>query len=1072
MREEIKNIQASLWISASAGTGKTKSLIDRILALLLQNVEPHKILCLTYTKAAASEMLTRLEVYVRKFHFMSDEALESELAALGFGKEHTKIAKCLYEKSLTLRWVQIKTIHSFCLDILKQFPIESGLLSSVTICADKDLEKITNEAYNKIFKDEFLLKADDLGELSRRCDCLKNLTHTGKTVEAIQKNLNLLKTFFAKHGDFDALYSEIFDVDPKFFSLSSEEVVQILMPEFFGENYAETFKSVAEKLDSEKKTDKDNAALLFEHIERPSICFINVFFTDKGEMRKKFCTKDLQKKLPFIVDELEELYQKTLLFLEKYKRIIAYKVNVAFFELAKEILESIEDSKRQLHCIDYDDVIKFSLNLLENIDWVMYKIDSQLEHVLVDEAQDTSPMQWEVIKKLTDEFFANYESEKTIFVVGDEKQSIFSFQGADVFSFKEMRNYLKKRSTESGQQFFDISLNKSYRTTGNILSFVDDIFSETFATTHIPNRDAKAGVVEIIDLFEDDEQESSESWSLQANSEQIVSARQKIAEYIANFIHETIDRHVFVPSRDRAACPEDFFILFKKRDLALVNQIRSLLKKFAIPAAEIDKIEFTKELIIQDLLAIASFALLPLDDLACARVLKTPLFDFSEEDLFEACVGRADSSLYDYILSEPRYLKYNLSLLSDLIQNVYSMSAYNFFMSLLAGERQEKFIERLGPQILDVIEEFLNLVNNFEQNSIPSVANFLDWFHSTSQEKKRTFLENDKVRFSTVHSSKGLQAPFVILADATSWDSKLTEMILKDTDDILFYNTSSGISPEKILNLKKEYKKRNLDEYYRLLYVALTRAEDFVYIIGSRGMRKEDAKTGVRLPVNPPKDCWYSFIDENVKNSNFVKATFNETISLKRIGAYDYDNSEIKAPLVPEPFVMPPWFFEKIPDSENKISEVEIEDNEQITFGNYVHLLFSELPKHRSQKFQSLADDFASAFPLTDEAVTLAQGEIFRILRNPDFSFIFDERSQAEVAFYFEGKEGRIDRIAYKGDEMWIIDFKTGEPQRSVPRKYIEQLKFYRRAASFCMNVSRIQTAILWTKSAGLVLVP
>lgn len=1068
MREEIKNIQASLWISASAGTGKTKSLIDRILALLLQNVEPHKILCLTYTKAAASEMLTRLEVYVRKFHFMSDEALESELAALGFGKEHTKIAKCLYEKSLTLRWVQIKTIHSFCLDILKQFPIESGLLSSVTICADKDLEKITNEAYNKIFKDEFLLKADDLGELSRRCDCLKILSaHTGKMLEAIQKNLNLLKTFFAKYSDFDALYSEIFDVDPKFFSLPLEEVVQILMPEVFGENYAETFKSVAEKLDSEKKTDKNKAALLFEHIERPSICFINVFFTDKGEKRKNFCTSLLQKKFPFIVDELEELYQKTLLFLEKYKRIIAYKVNVAFFELAKEILESIEDSKRELHCIDYDDVIKFSLNLLENIDWVMYKIDSQLEHVLVDEAQDTSPLQWEVIKKLTDEFFANYASEKTIFVVGDEKQSIFSFQGADVFSFREMKNYFKKRSTESGQQFFDISLNKSYRTTGNILSFVDDIFSETFDTTHVPHRAADAGVVEIIDLFEGDEQESFLSWEAQATLQQTVSAKQKIAEYIANFIHETIDGHVFVPSKGRAACPEDFFILFKKRDLALVNQIRSLLKKFAIPVAEIDKIEFTKELIIQDLLAIASFALLPLDDLACARVLKTPLFDFSEEDLFEACVGRADSSLYDYILSEPRYLKYNLSLLSDLIQNVYSMSAYNFFMSLLAGERQEKFIERLGPQILDVIEEFLNLVNNFEQNSIPSVANFLDWFHSTSQEEKRTFLENDKVRFSTVHSSKGLQAPFVILADATSWDSKLTEMILKDSDDILFYNTSREISPEKILNLKKEYKKRNLDEYYRLLYVALTRAEDFVYIIGSRGVRK-NAKTGV---CQPPADCWYSFIDENVKNSNFVKTTFNETISLKRIGTYDYDNSEIKASLVSEPFVMPSWFFEKIPDSENIISETEAEDTQQIIFGNYVHLLFSELPKHRSENFQSLADDFACTFALTNDEVAFAQEEVFRILKNPAFSFIFDERSQGEVSLYFEGREGRIDRIAYRGDEMWIIDFKTGEPQLPVPEKYIEQLGFYKRAAASCVSASTIQTAILWTRSAELVLV-
>lgn len=1060
MLDEVKNIKASLWISASAGTGKTKNLIDRILALLLKNVEPSNILCLTYTKVAALEMLTRLDSYIKTIHSMSDDALCNELISIGFDGKYIPVARSLYEKSLSLKWVQIKTIHSFCYDILKQFPIEAGFLFGIKICDDIKKKMIIKEAVNKIYDNKFLFDAENFEELKKRYKNLEVVADVSPDfLNIMNQNLDLLKKFVSKNHDFSRLYSEIFCIKKELLDFSYEKLDEELILEIF-EDFRSIFLELAQKLSYGSKKDIEKAEILRRNAEHPSSSFTKAFLTKDGAKLKNLCTKKVLEKFPDLDIMLDNVASKALDFLELRNRVIFSKFNIAFFELIKEMLKNVDDLKLAKRFIDFDDVITFTLELLDNINWVMYKIDTHLEHVLVDEAQDTSSLQWEVIKKITDEFFSNYKSGKTIFVVGDEKQSIFSFQGADVTLFRRMHDYFKFRSEASGQKFFDIVLNKSFRTSGNILSFVDDVFGDTFKDNfHISNRDLDAGVIEIIDLFKSDEEEEVFSWAERANLHEETSADQKVAQYIADLIYNIIQKKVFVPSRNRNAEPQDFFILFKQRDLEMMNQISFLLKNYNIPAAEIDKIIFSNELIVEDFLAIAKFSLFPFDDLMCARVLKTPIVGFLEDDLMIACVNRKDQSLYEYISNDKILMKkYNLEILDEFIKNSHSMSAYDFFMFVLKDKT--KFLKRLGKQILEVIEEFLSLVLDFEKNNLTSLSAFLSWFDSIQHEGKRESLENNKVVFSTVHSSKGREAPFVILADTTSWDNSLHDVkILKNEDEFLFYNIRSECSPKKILELKEIYKQKALDEYYRLLYVALTRAEDFLYIIG------EDKKRS--------QNSWYDFINSHLISEKFLeaKSDIDKKTSIKRMGEYKYVDSISLKPEETKITELPCWFFQKILDDENKIREKPSPSTVDIDYGNYVHVLLSELYKYDENFYQEIAEDLFVEFELSDIQKLSAQAEAIAIIKNSQFSFLFDERSKSEIPFYFEGKEGRVDKIAYKNNEVWIVDFKTGKEVNSVPFSYKEQLKFYKRALQNILNISEIKTAILWTKSQKLILV-
>ncbi len=1032
MLNEIKDIHASMWISASAGTGKTKSLIDRILALLLNGERPSGILCLTYTKAAASEMSTRLSRYLQKWSLMTDAQLSVELRELGFDDSHKDIARHLYAASTQTEWVTIQTIHSFCLSLLEKFPLETGLFPNIEICDDYQYEQLLSEAINTVLADEFY-RSDWENIAEYECDLNELIKSFGMKI----------KRFSDTHDNFSELYRTYFNVD--FLPQTPEEDDSLLFSQIFNNEHRQIFTELAEGLFKGGKQDCNKAKILSANANNPTSSFLSAFFSKEGELFKLPCSKQASEILPL----MEETAQRAQRFADGKKKLTATRTNASLFTVMKAVFRKFEELKQRHHCLDYNDIIINALILLENIDWVMYKTDGGLNHVLVDEAQDTSPEQWELIRKITDEFFNNYQSGKTLFVVGDEKQSIYSFQGADVRLFTKMHEYFKNAAERSGQKFYDVELKKSYRSLGNVLSFVDDVFHDTFKTKHETNRALNQGVVDVVEAFQDDDE----------TSENAVTAEKKIATYIAQYIKHALDSGIAVGDEKRAARPSDFLILFQRRKSEMIYPIIDALKAANIPVSGIDRVHLKNELIVEDLIALAEFAVFPADDLMCARVLKSPIVGMTEEDLMQACLSRQNTRLWDYLLQHEFAQKYHLEQLKNYVQLANSLSVYDFFMHVLTDGVLERFISRLGTKIVDTLYEFSDIVMQYEKNNTASLASFLAWFRSFDHEMKKEPYGNDNVvRLMTVHASKGLQAPFVIVADAQFMKSaQQTDKILQDEENgLLLWNFQSSSQPNNVKNLYEEKKGADAEEADRLLYVALTRAENYLCILGKANPKKDTSPNswlGKALNIGAKFEIITTF-ERNTQH--FGQFEIGQSISAEKEHV--------------ETAEMPTWFKEKLPLPVTENTENDIE-TPQIMYGNYVHLLLSELPKYPREMARDVAIELADKFDLSNDDIHRAISETERIFDK--HSFLFGKNSSAEVPFVFEGQEKRIDRLVETNSQIWIVDFKTGTPHNTVPQAYINQLHTYKHAVASIKNVdnSSVKTAILWTENAELSIV-
>ncbi|MDR2681723.1 MAG: UvrD-helicase domain-containing protein [Holosporaceae bacterium] len=1079
---QIMDITASLWISASAGTGKTKSLIDRLLALLLNGVVPHKILCLTYTRAAAAEMLGRLGKYLYDLRHMSDDRLKNELENMGFDEKYFSIARSLHEKSLDPSgWVQIKTIHSFCFSLIEKFPIETGLFPGIKLCDEHQRQQMLCEVKDAVLRDK---KNHQLLELLS--------DYSTDVFEVIKKNIAAIAKQNWEMGNFDKLYADFFEMPLEDLSRNVGELDAFLLKKIFPDQYQKIFLETAKILRTGTKTDIEKAEQFEKSAQNSTSDFLDVFFTKEQKVRAKLFTQDIAKKFPDFPQHMQKMQQQALEFLEEKKRLVSAKVNVAFFSIAEKVILGFQSLKKKNHCIDFDDVIVITADLLNNMEWILYKTDGGVDHVLIDEAQDTSPAQWEIIKAITDEFFSYGDgSLQTVFVVGDEKQSIYSFQGADVKLFQQMHEYFKKRSESNGQKFFDVVLKRSYRSTGNILAFVDDVFSNIFPNVeHESARSADGGLVEVIDLFEgepeeDDQTEEEEknnadektnsekkSWKIIKSSDQPLTSGKKLSRHVAELINDAIGKKIFVASRGRPAKASDFLILFRRRDRKIMQSITDALREFSIPVTGIDKVLLEDELIVEDLVTLAEFAVFPWDDLACARVLKSPIVGMTEEDLMDACICRNDTHLWDYLRSNDDLCeKYPLQQLQRLLDNAFHVSAHDFFMIALTNGLQEHFITRLGSKCLDVLYEFLQVVAEYESKNSASLQSFLEWFTRFEKEIKRESFGNENaVKLMTAHSSKGLQAPFVLLADCHFSKTK-SDGILKTNDGLLIWDFPKDMSEksmraEPVERLRQEQSQLDVQESQRLLYVALTRAEDFLYILGQKNGK------GQKLS----EACWYSIVTGAVDEKFASQIRHNH--GLKRWGKYDLasdTHQEFFSPISSSPNIftpLPQWFFEKLDKPHIVPTKIEEKKSTEIIYGECVHLLLSEVHKYSSAFFETFADHLMNKFDLASDLKNNAKAEVRRLLDIPAYDFIFAKNSLAEVPFFYDGREGRIDKIAFKDpDEIWIIDFKTGVLKEEIPTSYREQLSFYKNAVAAIYPLSKsIKTAILWTQAAKLTI--
>lgn len=1020
MLDEIKNTRASLWISASAGTGKTKNLIDRILSLLLNGAEPSRILCLTYTKAAAGEMLDRLSEYLDHWQKLSDQEVINKLSEIGFSEKYLPRVRELYKESLENDWVNIRTIHSFGMNLLKKFPIETGLYPGAKLCDDNQKKQMLEDAFN------FVLKQKEFH------DDLKNVAqYTSSILDLIKDNTIIkVRKFFDKHGDYASIrnfFVNEFEIDRDLLNLDPQKALQKIKSKVFGENFQNNLAKIAEILSLGSKTDQDKANYLKKSAEFGGDDFISAVLTKEFKPTKNLYTKKIET--ANLKSDLLDLQNKTLKYLKEKHKLIATKINISFFVVLNALIKKFIEYKTELHLIDYDDVIISTLELLRNnLSWVFYKIDRNINHILVDEAQDTSPEQWEIIRRLTSEFFDHEHSEKTIFVVGDEKQSIYSFQGANIELFEKMHSKFRTDSRNCLQKFYDVELNKSYRSEGNILKFIDEVFADDFENIkHDTVKNLDKGVVEIVDLFEKSDDDSEN----------------ELAKYVADFIEKSIKNRVEVKGGSRAARPEDFLILFRHRKIETMNLICDELKKRDIPVSGIDRVLLKDEIIVEDLIALAEFKNFPLNDLICACVLKSPIIGMSEEDLMQICLARGDKNLWPYILErEDIREKYPIADLQKYLD--LDLSVADFFHFVLVDGLREKFLNRLGEKCLTALDEFLSVCENYQQQYSPNLCNFLKWFEKNDQTIKKDFVgSGGEVRIMTVHASKGLQAPFVILADA-HFEPKSPNSIVADDDGRIFWNFDRKMVTENVVDIIDRNEEYREAEAQRLLYVALTRAESYLCILGENGAH------GIG------KNCWYNKLKICAENSeDFLR----EDQGLK-LGNYPTVSGSYEERISEQDVEIPDWYYQKHPLPEN-ISQ-EQSQTPQTEFGDCVHLLLKNISVYQDAK---ILLDFANSFKLTDEEKLRAIDVARNVFKK--FPNLFDKNSLSEVTVFFENQEFRIDKIARIDNEIWIIDFKTGTPQGEIPFEYKNQLKNYRKIYKKVANVDA-RTAILWTQNLEL----
>ncbi len=1028
-QQRASNPFDSVWVSASAGTGKTKVLTDRVLRLLLQTTTPEKLLCLTFTKAAAAEMENRINSILKKWAICPQGELSQDITSLTQETPEettTQKARSLFAKTLeTPGGMKIMTIHSFCQSLLKRFPLEADVPPHFEVI-------------------------DDLASISLKQQILNEVLATTTLRDVLQQ----LTTFLSADAMMD-LFERILNDTSRFvhlieqFPSSSNSLIFKLKQKFNIHKYL-TEKQIINDFCSEE--------------EWP---LLKSYYLTKEETIRKKLEKDPKSLQAWETNE-------------KLKAFETIKATEILLKIAWLVIEKYQNIKRHKALLDYTDLIEKTNNLLSKSDmsaWVLYKLDGGIDHILVDEAQDTNRPQWNIIKALAEEFFSGEDASdriRTLFVVGDKKQSIFSFQGADPVAFEEMRTHFEQRILNSQNSFYNIPLNYSFRSTEPVLRLVNyllqneqaknGVLSDNEKAYHLANRSDDAGLVEIWPVEEVQPTDTPDPWKPPVERQENESAMKRLINKMADKIKNMIGHDILL-SQNRPVQPGDILILLQKRGHVMDQIVRSLRERH-IPVAGVDRLILSEHLAIQDLMALTEFVLQPQNDLNLANLVKSPILGLSEDDLYHICINRKETSVWTRL--QKLYPK-QADILKQIINIADKTPPFEFFSTILgAFGMRKKFIARFGTEVNEALDEFLSLALNFEQINTPSLQGFLSWFSHHEIEIKRD-LDNsgiDAVRIMTVHGSKGLQGNIVFLPDTCSSRSKAPSggdfIWLEDGSPLWIPNTH--LRPASLQDYFNNITHLNNQEKRRLLYVALTRARDRLYIAG---YGKKSSNNWYDLIINSlPKE-----IQPDKDGIIRWKSTqkHKKQQKTKQNLPYDYETLPSWVNIIPpkEEPIAPPLSPSKLEESDDEwtVEESILQPNQELALrrGTFIHKLLQYLPDIPSNQRLEFAQKMCpSDIELPDN--------LLQIFERVDLQDLFGSNSIAEVPVVgtINGKavSGQIDRLVVLEKEVKIIDFKTNRfvPQK-IPDMYKKQLNAYKDLLKEIFPDKIIKAYILWTQT-------
>jgi ATP-dependent helicase/nuclease subunit A len=1089
--------EISAWVAANAGAGKTYTLANRVARLLLADASPQKILCLTFTKAAAAEMQDRLFKQLGAWSMLPDDKLRDEIVKIG-GDAHADLRKArrLFAGALeTPGGLKVLTLHAFCQVVLSRFPLEAGIPPAFEILDDQSTRELIGEARQHV------LERAGSGDVVLRDAVALLVTETSEFTltrildAALGGDRRKLDRFFEGAADLaEAVYTA--------HGVKAGETAQEI-----GENFCaalardiKQLKTIQAWLAGGGKTDVEAAAKLgaaFDGDMGASFVALDSFFlTTKGEPRLKMASKVLADAQPGLLAALTQLQAEFCQVAERRRAARAAQLAHAALTVIRAMSQRYQDAKQLRGVLDYDDLIVETRNLLSKrgaAQWVLYKLDGGIDHVLIDEAQDTSPEQWDIVRKLTEEFFVGAGRERsqlrTIFAVGDEKQSIFSFQGADPGQFDINRRHFSEVIAGTEQRLYEVKLETSRRSAPEVLSFVDKVFESEAARAgltvsggeilHRAHRETAKGGIEFWPaLIPQDEEEVD--YYAPVDTVQKESPVGRLAGQVADKIASWLNSGARLPGHKEPIAPRDIMILLPRREPFGGEVIRQL-KLRRIPVAGADRVRLTEQIAAMDLIALGRFVLQREDDLTLAALLRSPLCGLSEEELFSLAHDRK-TDLWRALAARARDFPAAHGFLSAMLERADFAPPFEFYShALTALGAKAKLLARLGAESADAIDEFLSLTLTHEKSHSPSLEGFLDWVERGGTEIKRDMERGrNEVRVMTVHGAKGLEADIVILPDTTSLPEPPSRKghLLYGEDGVLF-PLSNEDAPEVVKRAKQRAEAETLREHRRLLYVALTRARDRLYICGF------ESKKGVK------DGSWYQ-LAQAAAESLGTKVTRGDG-EITTFGTLEDENGETATESA-KTTSLPTWITAAAPVEPalpRLIRPSEAVGATPPTFsplgagaarfrrGNAVHALLARLPDIAPDKRRAVARKFIQASGLQN-AEALAD-EVLAVLDDPQFAAAFAPGSQAEAGLlaelpeFWEGARinGRIDRLAVTDEQVLILDFKTNRPppasEAEVPAVYLAQMALYRAGAAKIFPGRRIICGLVFTDGPRLL---
>jgi ATP-dependent helicase/nuclease subunit A len=1088
----------STWLAANAGSGKTRVLTDRVARLLMGGVSPQHILCLTYTKPAATEMQNRLFKRLGDWAMREDASLREELLTLGvegaIDAKALRHARTLFARAIeTPGGLKIQTIHSFCAALLRRFPLEAGVSPQFTEMEDRAAAQLRAEVVDLIANGD-------------QSDVLLNIARFtgGNTLESLTQSVVQHAESFGRprsRTEFSAL-----------FNLKPNDTFDTVLGDVFLGGEVALLGRLSEIASGGSANDQKLATKLMG-VTGPNLDTLELLETALlyGAKAKapfaakidKVLTSALNKANPDVVDQVNALALRVEDARSRRVGLIALERTIALNDFANVFLPAYAEAKLRRGAMDFDDLINATRRLLTDravSAWVLYRLDGGIDHILVDEAQDTSPAQWQVIQALAREFTSgdgvDDGRERTIFVVGDKKQSIYSFQGADPDGFDRMRADFAERLQAMGTPLQQTSLQHSFRSSSAILGLVDRVFAGRDAAGFVPEEIHKAfhsALPGRVDLWphvqkvdNSDDREWDDPVDLEAERDHDVV----LAERIATEIKAMIDGQTPLPlggGRARPVHAGDIMILVQRRR-RLFNEIIAACKAADLPVAGADRLKVGQELAVRDIVALLAFLATPEDDLSLASALKSPLFGWDEQMLFNLAHGRGGKYLWPTLNARKDHVE-TREILHDLRNNADYLRPFELIERILTRhDGRRRLMARLGEEARDAIDALLDLALSYERTEVPSLTGFLVWLQSDDPEIKRQMESAGRnIRVMTVHGSKGLEAPIVILPETQARRRRNTQEIL-DGEDAAIMSVSNDLSPPLVTALKAGLAEKDDQERDRLLYVAMTRAEKWLIVAAAGDLSKDGS-------------CWYSRIQSGMTQIGAMPLIRPEGQGMRhQVGDWDKLNVERAIETPPVDPDLPRWAALPAPVVEPEVGtlspsnlggakalpgEAGLDEEAAMRRGRQVHLLLEHLVARDPADWPDLAERLLSqGEDAAGEAErVLLLDEVRRVLTAPHLRHLFSDQALVEVSVTADLPQipgarihGTIDRLIVGNDSVLAVDFKTNavvpEQTSDIPLGLLRQMGAYAVALEQIYPGRRIETALLWTRNAKLDLLP